>query len=279
MWGDTDASVGDEATYEQYESADGTQTFFIEDWIGTKSGAKGKKIAASAITTETASPAEQMRMMADAQKNKLRRIFRKGIVTTATAIYAVIIFLLICGEFPDLGARSWHDFRNFIGLPYALHERLSDAPYYTEETGENGTRVYTARIDAPTAALDLIEGVDGDVQDAMTEETNAGRVIVLRKRTEIARIAPASDGTARIVLTENTAVPAPSRDRDRLSVLLQYGDLVRTGDTRGRAALSLEQSTATSPSTAAKDTETAALKANVPPTADEAPRRNLHIIH
>ena len=281
VWGDTDASVGDEAKYEQYESADGTATFFVENWSGTKSCSAGRKIAAADIAADETSTVARLRNLTFSMKQVLSK----------AAGYVAIVFGVFCvlslfDGVTDLDARSWHSFRSFVGVPYALHERLSDAPYYTEEQDEGAARIYTAQMDAGTVALDLIEGLDGEVQDVTLDTVDAEVALVLRSRMEIAHIVPTPDGTTRIVLTDVRApsapipIPPPAETyRDRDAVLLRYAALVRSGNERGRTAVVAEDEAAspipTPTPTAAPVTP--APTESVPPTTDGTPRRNLHL--
>ena len=236
VWGDTDASVGDEAKYEQYESADGTATFFVEKWSVRGGGSAGKKLnAADIVRDEDTSPPRW---------NAFRfhlKIFLREMVTSVAVWSLILLFVILTEGPPDLSPRTWHDFRNFAGLPYSLHERLSDAPYYTEVPEEGGARIYTAQMDAGAAALDLIEGMDGNVQDAFEDAADAEHPIVIRTETETARITSAADGTARIVVTQASPDRAPAADQLKRSyVLMRYAELVRTGDTRGRAGVTID---------------------------------------
>ena len=241
VWGDTDAAVGDEATYEQYETADGKFTFFIENWSGEKRASMGRKIAAADIAPEAPPPAERLRAMARAKRAKVLNGIRVGMI--AVLIYAGVTSLFF-GTLGDGGfsARDWHDFRSIVNLPYAIHERLSDAPYYTEQQKEDGARVYTAQIDPATAALDLIEGVDGNVQDAYEDLSDAAHPLIIRTQTETARITSAADGTAHIVVTKASPDLTPAAEQLRRShTLIRYAELVRTGDSRGRAGVTVEK--------------------------------------
>ena len=237
VWGDTDAAVGDEATYEQYETADGKFTFFIENWSGKKSASMGRKIAAADIAPEAPPPADRLRAMTRAKRAKTLHGIR--LVMIGACIYGAVTFLLVGLLGNDgLGTREWHGFRSFIGMPYALHERLSDAPYYTEQQEEDGARVYTAQVDAGSAALDLIEGVDGRVEDAYERLGDAEHPIIIRTQEETARITSAADGTAHIVVTQASPDLAPAADKlQRAHTLVRYAELVRTGDTRGRVGV------------------------------------------
>lgn len=259
VWGDTDAAVGDTAEYEQYESADGAEMFFLENWEGTKSGSRGTKIAASDIVPNDAPSAERDRLMAAACRKSLNRFTKNSVIMGATVAYAAIIAAFLFGGVTDLGKGDWHDFRRFVNMPYALHERLADAPYYQESAEEDGARIYTAHIDAASAALDLIEGVDGRVQDAFEDAADAEHPIVIRTETETARITAVSDGTARIAVRQMSPDLSPAADQlKRDHTLARYTALVRTGDQHGRGAV------------AAQDTE-AAMPAPAPPGTAHAP--------
>ena len=240
VWGDTDAAVGDEATYAQYETADGKFTFFIENWSGEKNASMGRRIAAADIAPEAPPPAERLRAMARAKRAKT--LHGIGLVMIGACIYGAVTFLLV-GLLGNDGFSTWdwHAIRDFVNLPYVMHERLSDAPYHTEQQEEDGTLVYTAQVDAGIAALDLIEGMDGRVKDAYEDLGDAEHPIVIRTQTETARITSAADGTAHIVVTQASPDRAPAADRlQRSHTLFRYAVLVRTGDTRGRAEVITE---------------------------------------
>ena len=282
VWGDTDAAVGDTAEYEQYESADGAEMFFLENWEGTKSGSRGTKIAASDIVPNDAPSAERDRLMAAACRKSLNRFTKNSVIMGATVAYAAIIAAFLFGGVTDLGKGDWHDFRRFVNMPYALHERLADAPYYAEEAEEGGARIYTAHIDAASAALDLIEGVDGRVQDAYEDLHDAEHPIIIRTQAELARITAAADGTARIVLIEAPPDAAPVAEKlQRSYVLMRYGEVVRTGDQRGRAVVAAEQegSGTVTPSAAPAGTAPNAAPAPAAPASEDAQRRTRHLAH
>ena len=241
VWGDTDAAVGDEAAYEQYETADGKFTFFIENWSGKKSASMGRKIAAADIAPEAPPPADRLRAMTRAKRARMLNGICIGMVSVLIYVGVTVggtaLFFGSIGD-GDFSARDWHDFRSIVNLPYAMHERLSDAPYYREEAAEDGTRIYTAQIDASTVALDLIEGVDGRVEDAYERLGDAEHPIIIRTQEETARITSAADGTAHIVVTAPSADLAPAADKlQRAHTLVRYAELVRTGDQRGRAGV------------------------------------------
>ena len=238
VWGDTDVAVGDETRYEQYESADGRNTFFVEYWNGSRSSSQGGKISASTIIADTdTDKSTRQKVRAIYRRSRLRNSLIEPVAGLAGA--CVILLLSVA---PDFDMRDyWHAFRDFVNLPYVMHERLSDAPYHTEQQEEAGTLVYTAQVDAGIVALDLIEGVDGRVEDAYERLGDAEHPIIIRTREETARITSAADGTAHIVVTQVSPDRAPAADRlQRSHTLFRYAVLVRTGDTRGRAEVITE---------------------------------------
>ena len=278
VWGDTAASVGDETKYEQYESADGQETFFVEHWNGRRSSSGGRKIAAGIITTDTD-------MKQHARGAFLRTQLRTFGMEMGSGLAAVAIVLFIMYGIPDLDARDWHDFRRFVNMPYDLHERLADAPYYQESAEEGGARIYTAQIDAGAAALDLIEGMDGNVQDAFEDAADAEHPIVIRTETETARITAVSDGTARIAVRQTSPDLAPAADQlKRDHTLARYATLVRTGDSRGRAGIVTEGADTSAPATAA-DTASShasaaeAAPAQTPTSPEGTPRHTRYLAH
>lgn len=237
VWGDTRVAIGDISRYEQYKSADGTETFFVENNWGNKTASAGHKISATGIHLDVLASSPRR----NAFCYYLKSSFYEAVSSFAIVFLIVMSFIMLTDVIPNLSARDWHDFRRFVGTPYTLHERLSDAPYYTEQQEEDGARVYTAQVDAGSAALDLIEGVDGRVEDAYERLGDAEHPIIIRTREETARITSAADGTAHIVVTQASPDRAPAADRlQRSHPLFRYAVLVRTGDTRGRVEMITE---------------------------------------
>ena len=285
VWGDTDAAVGDMAKYEQYESADGEQTFFVENRWGNRSYAAGRKLNAAVIIRDELAPAPHW----NALRFRLKSVVREAITSTALVFLICAGLVFLTDGFPNLSVRDWHEFRNFVGASYTLREHLADTPYYTEQRGEDDARIYTAQIDDGTAALDLIEGVDGMVQDAFIERAAAGAPLVIRTQQETARITSAADGTTHIILTEKTPDLTPAAEKlERGYVLMRYAELVRTGDPRGRAGVVLQESPrADTPSAAPADRAASATEAATPTAApapttsasEETPRRMRHLAH
>ena len=233
-WGDTRAAIGDISRYEQYKSADGTETFFVENNWGNKTASAGHKISATGIHLDVLASSPRR----NAVCYYLKSSFYEAVSSVAIVFLIAMSFIMLTDVIPNLSARDWHDFRRFVGIPYAMHERLSDAPYYTEQREEDGARVYTAQVDAGIAALDLIEGMDGRVKDAYEDLGDAEHPIIIRTQEETACITSAADGTAYIVVTGASPDRAPAADQLRRShTLIRYAELVRTGDTRGRAGV------------------------------------------
>lgn len=281
VWGDSDASVGDEAPYFSYKSADGESTFFVEEWDGMKSASSGRSIASAEVCVDTdASPRKVQTLRWAARKRFVSRLAQQ--VVMAVAGICLLSFLL--SWFDD--DFRWHDVRNFFGAPYTLSERLSDAPYYTEAADEGSDAVYTARIDAASAALDLIEGVDGRTQEAYQDTGDAAQTIVIRTAEEVAHLTNTSEGTAHIAISSISSDATSASDQQkRNQTLARYAELIRTEGTRGRDAVVLETQAA---APAAVDASSAAPDAvspsSAPPTAapapsSESPSRKLRIKH
>ena len=193
--GDTEASYGDCAAYEQYE-IDDNQYFFLEDWDGSKYGSRGMRIDAHLIQTFDPGPQKRRGYLTKKQKAILSKLF------SSSAVWGVTIFLVVIMLDVDLDINSIHDIRRTFGFPYALHERLSDAPYYTEEPAEGDAQVYRASIDKNAVALDLIEGLGGYVDEIAESDTDAPQqLIFLRAEKENLQISDDGEGKARIVVS------------------------------------------------------------------------------
>ena len=224
--GDTEASYGDCAAYEQYE-IDDNQYFFLEDWDGSKYGSRGMRIDAHLIQTFDPGPQKRRGYLTKKQKAILTKLLSNS------AVWGVTILLVVIMLDVDLDINSIHDIRRTFGFPYALHERLSDAPYYTEEPAEGDAQVYRASIDKNAAALDLIEGLGGYVDEIAESDTDAPQqLIFLRAEKENLQISDDGEGKARIVVSH---APLPA---DRVASVtartLGYAETVRGWSETGR---------------------------------------------
>ena len=283
VWGDSDASVGDEASYFAYKSADGKNTFFLEVWSGTESASAGRSIAPADVRVDDdASPRKVQALRWAARKRFVSRLAQQAVMAVAGICLLSFLFSWFDDEF------RWHDVRRFFGVPYTLSERLSDAPYYTEAGDEGDDAVYTARIDAAAAALDLIEGVDGRTQEAYQDTGDSTRTIVIRTAEESAYLTNTPEGTARVAVS--TLPPDLTSLQDQLQrnqTLTRYAELIRTESTRGRDAVVLETqmpaTAAVAPAAAATTSPVAAPAAAPAPAApapsSESPSRKLRIKH
>ena len=235
VWGDTDASVGDTASYRQYRHEDGKRLFFIECWKGgEQDAAEGHSVKPSDIRLDPEVSETRVRGM----KWSARRKRFMNVLSQSTAIISLVVvgFLLI-DEMPDMS--TWHDLRRLVGMPYAMEERIGDAPYESREiSAEGDAKVYEAQTDAGTAALDLIEGLDGYVMEGHTELSIPDPPFVLRTKAEEARVTAASPGTARITVLPRRADEMSAREQlKRDYTLARYAEIVRTGDVRGRSVV------------------------------------------
>lgn len=234
VWGDTDASVGDTAQYKQYQSADGKQMFFIAYWEGgSADAAAGRCVAPGDIALDEHAPTTRIRRMKFASRT---RVLKKALSTCAMFLGIGMFGLCLLDEAPDIG--TWHDLRRLAGMPYAMEERVEDAPYESKEHSADGAKVYDVDTDAGTAALDLIEGIDGRIMEGHTELSLPAHPFVLRTVQEEARITAASAGTARIACAPRGADDTPAQEKlKRDYTLARYAEVVRTGDVRGRSVV------------------------------------------
>ncbi|WP_315002974.1 DUF4178 domain-containing protein [uncultured Selenomonas sp.] len=225
--GDTEASYGDCATYEQYE-IDDNQYFFLEDWDGSKYGSRGVKIDAHIIQTFDPGPKKRRGYFTKKQKAIITKIL------SSTSAWGVAILFFVIFSDIDLDIDTVHSLRRTFGFPYALHERLSDAPYYTEEPAEGDTQVYRASIDKNAAALDLIEGLDGYVDEIAESDTDAPQqLIFLRAKAETLQISDDGEGKARIVVS-HAPLPADRVASVTARTLGHYAETVRGWSETGR---------------------------------------------
>ncbi len=235
VWGDTDASVGDTASYRQYRHEDGKRLFFIECWKGgEQDSAEGHSVKPSDIRLDPEVSETRVGAMKWSARKKR---FMNGLSQGVTVLGVGLFFFFMIDEMPDMS--TWHDLRRLVGMPYAAEERIGDAPYASKEvSADGGTHVYEVQTDAGTAALDLIEGLDGYVMEGHTEMSLSDHPFVLRTKEEEARITAASAGTARIAILPRRADEISAREQlKRDYTLARYAEVVRTGDVRGRSVV------------------------------------------
>ncbi|EKU71202.1 DUF4178 domain-containing protein [Selenomonas sp. F0473] len=234
VWGDTDASVGDTASYRQYRHVDGKRFFFIESWKGgTQDAAEGHSVKPGDIRLDPEVSETRVGAMKWSARKKR---FMNGLSQSVTVLGVGLFFFFMIDEMPDIG--TWHDLRRLAGMPYAMEERVEDAPYESKEHSADGAKVYDVDTDAGTAALDLIEGIDGRIMEGHTELSLPAHPFVLRTVQEEARITAASAGTARIACAPRGADDTPAQEKlKRDYTLARYAEVVRTGDVRGRSVV------------------------------------------
>ena len=99
VWGVSDASVGDEASYREYESEDGKYTFFLENWAEKRIGASGWHVDPAQIRLD---PTAAAAVRANSLKWEGRKRFLSNCcwVYAAPFLYVCVLFLL-CGDFAD----------------------------------------------------------------------------------------------------------------------------------------------------------------------------------
>ncbi|MGP1585734.1 MAG: DUF4178 domain-containing protein [Schwartzia sp. (in: firmicutes)] len=242
VWGVSDASVGDEASYREYESEDGKYTFFLENWSEKRIGASGWHVDPAQIRLD---PTAAAAVRANALKWEGRKRFLSNCcwVYAAPFLYVCVLFLL-CGDFAD--SFRWHDVRRFFHVPYRMEERLSDAPYYTPlKDAENtqGGHLYESVLDPGASAMDIIEGVDGWTQEVRQEMAGADRAIIIKTKDEACRVGKTAEGKTIIWVGTVGALPI-AEGKERLlqdETLDRYAKLVCRALTDGRRVVVQEQ--------------------------------------
>ena len=242
IWGVSDASVGDEAAYSEYESEDGKYTFFLENWEEKCIGASGWHVDPTQIRLD---PTAAAAVRANALKWEGRKRFLSNCcwVYAVPFLYVCVLFLL-CGDFAD--SFRWHDVRRFFHVPYRMEERLSDAPYYTPlKDAENmqGGHLYESVLDPGASAMDIIEGVDGWTQEVRQEMAGADRAIIIKTKDEACRVVKTAEGKTIIWVGTVGALPI-AEGRERLlqdETLDRYAQLVCRALTDGRRVVVQEQ--------------------------------------
>lgn len=242
VWGVSDASVGDEAAYSEYESEDGKYTFFLENWEEKRIGASGWHVDPVQIHLD---PSETAAVRAKSLKWKgwKHLLFNRCWVCAAMLFY---IFFLLClfGDFAD--NFRWHDVRRFLHVPYRMEERLSDAPYYTPITDAENTQgghLYESSLDPGASAMDIIESVDGWTQEVRQEVAAADRAIVIKTKDEACRVSKTAEGKTLIWVGSIGALPM-TEDAERLhqdETLDRYARLIRLELTDGRRTVVQDQ--------------------------------------
>ena len=242
VWGVSDASVGDEASYREYESEDGKYTFFLENWAEKRIGASGWHVDPAQIRLD---PTAAAAVRANALKWEGRKRFLSNCcwVYAAPFLYVCVLFLL-CGDFAD--SFRWHDVRRFLHVPYRMEERLSDAPYYTPlKDAENtqGGHFYESTLDPSASAMDIIEGIDGWTQEVRQDLAAADQAIVIKTKDEACLVSTTTDGNTLIWVGSIGALPI-TEDAAWLhqdETLDRYARLIRLASTEGRLTVIQDQ--------------------------------------
>lgn len=179
--GDSEASIGDEADYKEYEwpVGDTRFVFFSESWHGgTTNFARGQRI-----------PLSQIRQVRDAQalafSKQLKYKKRKKLLGQLSLGFIFLFFLF--GE--SLGDTfSWHDFRAVIGFPYSIQEHMDDSFYYKKDSSEPGEGRYVSTLDPGATAIDLVEALEGRIDLASQDMAALDSRIIIESNKEVCRI-------------------------------------------------------------------------------------------
>lgn len=238
VWGISDASVGETASYREYESEDGRYTFFMEDWEGNRLGSAGWHVDPAQVCLDST---EASSVRAQSVKWEVRKRFLKKRGWTYVVTFLYLFFLIWwVGDLAD--DFRWHDVRRFFHVPYQMEERLSDAPYYRpikEEESQYRGRVYESSLDPGASAMDLIESVDGWTKEVRQDLSALDRPIVIKTQDEVCRVAKSAEGKTKIWIGAVEDVPV-EKAADRVhqdETLARYASLIRSASTDGRRSV------------------------------------------
>ena len=246
IWGVSDASVGDEASYREYESEDGKYTFFLENWAEKRIGASGWHVDPAQIHLD---PTETAAVRAKSLKWKVWKRFLFNRCWACVALLFYIFFLLWLFE-DSADSFRWHDVRRFLHVPYRMEERLSDAPYYTplKDANTQGGHLYESTLDPGASAMDIIEGIDGWTQEVRQDLAAADQAIVIKTKDEACLVSTTTDGNTLIWVGSIGALPitedAITEDAAWLhqdETLDRYARLIRLASTEGRLTVIQDQ--------------------------------------
>ena len=234
--GESDASVGDRAGYREYQlpCEGGASVFFEEEWFeGETLFAEGSRV-----------PLVNIRLCNDAAaqaiKQKMRnKSMKKRFESVAIAVGCAVLFLLfLLGSDDDL---SWHSIRAMFGLPYTAKEHMHDTSAYYTKTDSDSEYVYTSTLDPVSTALDLIDSVNGDINNERDNLEEGHEVIVFYSGDSV-YIITNTDGQTKVKICEQSKLTQEDWkiiDRTLISshILDNYATMVRLGDNTGRERL------------------------------------------
>ncbi|MDU2993709.1 MAG: DUF4178 domain-containing protein, partial [Clostridium sp.] len=173
--GVSDTQVGDNVSYREFEDITEEKVISIEDWEGDKEYSTGYYLDKGEITREYTTTYEEDRYANSADSShKLRNntlsIFIGGVVVLLILMSLVVFFTSTSGS----GSRKISEY-----LKTSINYEYSTSITSEVESDERAD-VYKTSLTVDGSSKDIIDGIDGDVEDVQ-ENPDDGTVAILTK--------------------------------------------------------------------------------------------------
>lgn len=173
--GVSDTQVGDNVSYREFEDITEEKVISIEDWEGDKEYSTGYYLDKGEITREYTTTYEEDRYANSADSShKLRNntlsIFIGGVVVLLILMSLVVFFTSTSGS----GSRKISEY-----LKTSINYEYSTSITSEVESDERAD-VYKTSFTVDGSSKDIIDGIDGDVEDVQ-ENPDDGTVAILTK--------------------------------------------------------------------------------------------------
>ena len=234
--GDSGASVGDRAGYKEYQlpCEGGASVFFEENWFkGEKMFAEGSRVQLVNIKLCNDAAANAIR------KKKRNQRLKERLEGVAMAIGCGALFLMCLVSWDsDL---TWHGIRGTFGFPYIAKEHMHDTSVYYTKTDSDSDYVYTSTLDPVSTALDLIDSVNGDINNER-DNLEEGHEVIVFYSGDLVYLITNTDGQTKVKVCEQSKLTQEDWkiiDRTVISshILDNYATIVRLRDKTGRERL------------------------------------------
>ena len=234
--GDSGASVGDRAGYKEYQlpCEGGASVFFEENWFkGEKMFAEGSRVQLVNIKLCNDAAANAIR------KKKRNQRLKERLEGVAMAIGCGALFLMCLVSWDsDL---TWHGIRGTFGFPYTAKEHMHDTSVYYTKTDSDSDYVYTSTLDPVSTALDLIDSVNGDINNER-DNLEEGHEVIVFYSGDLVYLITNTDGQTKVKVCEQSKLTQEDWkiiDRTVISshILDNYATIVRLRDKTGRERL------------------------------------------
>ena len=136
---------------------------------------------------------------------------------------------------------SWHSIRAMFGVPYTAKEHMHDTSAYYTKTDSDSDYVYTSTLDPVSTALDLIDSVNGDINNER-DNLEEGHEVIVFYSGDLVYLITNTDGQTKVKVCEQSKLTQEDWkiiDRTVISshILDNYATIVRLRDKTGRERL------------------------------------------